>query len=110
MNRWYGKLLGALAGMLLFRFNPLFGALIGLLLGHWFDRGGGGRRDDPYKLFGLTRQASDAEVEQAWRRLISQCHPDRLARAAPELRARAEARARELNAAYDRIRAQRGQR
>ena len=60
-------------------------------------------RENPYRVFGLTADASDAEVDQAYRRLISQYHPDRLEGAAPELRARAEARARELNAAYDRI-------
>ena len=32
MNRWYGKLLGLIAGALLFRPNPLFGAVVGLLL------------------------------------------------------------------------------
>lgn len=35
--RWYGKLLGFIAGALLFRPNPLFGAAFGLLLGHAFD-------------------------------------------------------------------------
>jgi DnaJ-domain-containing protein 1 len=106
MNRWYGKLLGLVAGALLYRPNPLFGAVIGLLLGHAFDvdwfrlR----RRDDPYVELGLTAEASDAEVEQAWRRLISQYHPDRFSGAAPELRAQAEQRARAINAAYDRIR------
>ena len=35
--RWYGKLLGFIAGALLFRPNPLFGAVIGLLIGHAFD-------------------------------------------------------------------------
>ncbi|MEW2973501.1 J domain-containing protein, partial [Pseudomonas juntendi] len=29
--RWYGKLLGFIAGALLFRPNPLFGAVVGLL-------------------------------------------------------------------------------
>ena len=54
-------------------------------------------------VFGLTSDASDAEVDQAWRRLISQYHPDRVAGAAPELQRQAEERSRELNAAYDRI-------
>ena len=35
--RWYGKLLGFIAGALLFRPNPLFGAVVGLLIGHAFD-------------------------------------------------------------------------
>ena len=44
-----------------------------------------------------------AEVEAAYRRLISQYHPDKVAGAAPELREQAEKRARQINAAYDRI-------
>ena len=106
MKRWYGKLFGAIAGILLLRQNPLFGGLVGLLLGHafdadWFRR----RREDPYALLGLTEDASDAEVDLAYRRLIAQYHPDKLAGAAEELRRQAEARSRELNGAYDRIQA-----
>jgi DnaJ-class molecular chaperone len=106
MKRWYGKLLGFFAGAALLRSNPPLGALIGLLIGHAFDvdwfrlR----RHDNPYGVLGLTEDATDAEVEKAYRRLISQYHPDRLAGAAAELRRQAEAKAREINAAYDRIR------
>ena len=83
MKRWYGKLLGFFAGAALFRTNPLFGALVGLLIGHafdidWFRL----RRDNPYAALGLTSDATDAEVDQAYRRLISQYHPDRVAGAA----------------------------
>ena len=83
MKRWYGKLLGFFAGAALFRANPLFGALVGLLIGHafdidWFRL----RRDNPYAALGLTDDATDAEVDQAYRRLISQYHPDRMAGAA----------------------------
>ena len=106
MKRWYGKLFGTIAGILLLRQNPLFGGLVGLLLGHafdadWFRRKGA----DPYAVLGLTDQASDAEVDLAYRRLIAQYHPDRLAGAAEELRRQAEARAREINGAHDRIQA-----
>ena len=106
--RWYGKLLGFVAGALLFRPNPLFGAVVGLLVGHafdsdWFQLG----KDTPYRELGLTREASDAEVDLAYRRLISQYHPDKVAGAAPELRAQAEKRARQINAAYDRIKSMR---
>ena len=106
MNRWYGKLLGMVAGALLFRPNPLFGAVVGLLVGHSFDADWFGlrRRDNPYAELGLAPDASDAEVDQAYRRLISQYHPDKVAGAAPELREQAEKRARAINAAYDRIR------
>ncbi|HZV38159.1 MAG TPA: DnaJ domain-containing protein [Pseudoxanthomonas sp.] len=102
MTRWYGKLLGFIAGWLLMR-HPV-GGLIGLLVGHAFDNDWFSlSRDNPYRVFNLTSDASDAEVDQAYRRLISQYHPDKLAGAAPELRAQAEAKAREINAAYDRI-------
>jgi DnaJ-class molecular chaperone len=100
--RWYGKLLGFVAGWLLMR-HPA-GGLVGLLIGHafdidWFQS----PRDNPYRVFGLTDEASDAEVDQAYRRLISQYHPDRTGGLAPELRQQAEKKAREINAAYDRI-------
>ena len=105
MNRWYGKLLGVVAGALLFRANPLFGAVIGLLLGHAFDSDWFRlrQRENPYAELGLTAEASDAEIDQAYRRLISQYHPDKMAGAAEELRRQAEKKAGEINAAYDRI-------
>ena len=104
MTRWYGKLLGAIAGALLLRGNPLLGALVGLLIGHAFDADWlRSRRDDPYRVLGLTEDASDAEVDLAWRRLIAQYHPDKLTGVADELRRQAEIRARAINAAYDRI-------
>ena len=55
-------------------------------------------------MLGLTDEATDAEVDLAYRRLIAQYHPDRMVGAADELRRQAEARAREINGAYDRIR------
>ena len=80
------------------------GAAIGVLLGHAFDNDWFRlSRDTPYRELGLTREASDAEIDLAYRRLISQYHPDKVAGAAPELRDAAEKRAREINAAYDRI-------
>ena len=108
MKRWYGKLLGAIAGMLLLRGNPLFGLAVGVLVGHAFDADWfKSPRDNPYRVLGLTSDASDAEIDQAYRRLISQYHPDRVAGAAPELRRQAEDKARQINAAYDRIKARR---
>jgi len=104
MKRWYGKLLGFFAGAALLRSNPPLGALIGLLIGHAFDTDWFKlRRDDPYAVLGLTDEASDAEIDLAYRRLIAQYHPDRMNGAADELRRQAEVRAREINAAYDRI-------
>ncbi len=98
-----------IAGFLLVRADPPFGALIGLLLGHAFDAGWFGRsgprdpyREDPYRVLGLTEDASDAQIDLARRRLLGQHHPDRVAEG--EGRRVAEQRTRAINAAYDRIR------
>ena len=102
MKRWYGKFFGLIAGWLLLR-HPA-GGLLGLLIGHAFDSDWFKlSRDNPYRVFNLTSDASDAEVDQAYRRLISQYHPDKMAGVAEELREQAEKKASEINAAYDRI-------
>jgi DnaJ-class molecular chaperone len=101
-TRWYGKVLGFIAGWLLLR-HPA-GAVLGLLLGHAFDADWfRSKRDTPYRVLGLTEDATDAEIDQAYRRLISQYHPDKLAGVAEDLRRQAEDKASEINAAYDRI-------
>ncbi|HBK56881.1 MAG TPA: hypothetical protein DDZ76_11465 [Xanthomonadales bacterium] len=101
--RWYGKIFGVIAGLLLTRGQPA-GALIGLLIGHAFDADWfKSPKPDPYQELGLTEEASDSEVERAYRRLISQYHPDRLAGAAKELRDQAETRAKAINRAYEAI-------
>jgi len=106
MTRWYGKLLGFIAGWLLLRHPG--GGVIGLIIGHAFDADWiFPKKTAPYHVLGLTREATDAEIDQAYRRLISQYHPDRFANASPEERAQAERKAGEINAAYDRIKAQR---
>ena len=109
-TRWYGKLLGFLLGAFLFKAEPPLGALLGLLIGHAFDADWMRLRDDPYRSFGLDETAADEDIDRAYRRLMSQHHPDRFANAPPAQRQRAEAKARELNTAYDRIRALRAPR
>lgn len=62
---------------------------------------------DSYAVLGLDRSASDSEIKRAYRKLISQHHPDKLGDVPDELKRRAEERAREINAAYEKIRAER---
>ena len=63
------------------------------------------RLADAYAALGITADATPAEVKRAYRKLISQNHPDKLAaRGLPEsMRPVAEERSRELNSAYDMI-------
>jgi DnaJ like chaperone protein len=63
---------------------------------------------DPYAVLGIARGVQDSEVKRAYRKLMSQHHPDKLGSDVPEeLKRRAEARAREINAAYERIKSER---
>ncbi|WP_458070300.1 co-chaperone DjlA [Rhodanobacter sp. BL-MT-08] len=63
---------------------------------------------DPYAVLGIDRSADDRAVKRAYRKLISEHHPDRLGDLPEDMRKRAESRASEINAAYDRIKEQRG--
>lgn len=67
---------------------------------------------DAYRVLGLEPQASDAEVKLAYRRLMNQHHPDKLrSRGMPEsMIPVAEAKTREIRAAWDTLRAARGMR
>jgi DnaJ like chaperone protein len=63
---------------------------------------------DPYAVLGIGRDADDRAVKRAYRKLISEHHPDRLGDLPEAMRKRAEARASDINAAYERIKAERG--
>lgn len=63
---------------------------------------------DPYTVLGIGRDVDDRAVKRAYRKLISEHHPDRLGDLPEDMRKRAEARASEINAAYERIKAERG--
>jgi DnaJ like chaperone protein len=76
------------------------------------DSTGGRRRaddpsllDDAYRVLGVPATASDAEVKRAYRKLMSENHPDKLAaKGLPEsMRALAEQKTREITGAYERI-------
>jgi DnaJ like chaperone protein len=59
--------------------------------------------DDAYKVLGVSSEASDQEIKRAYRKLMSENHPDKLAgRGMPEsMREMAEERTREISHAYD---------
>ncbi|EON91704.1 DnaJ-like membrane chaperone protein [Marinobacter lipolyticus SM19] len=59
--------------------------------------------DDAYKALGVSSSASDADIKKAYRKLMSENHPDKLAgRGLPEsMREMAEERTREISHAYD---------
>ncbi len=66
--------------------------------------------EDAYTALGLSPSATDSQVKQAYRRLMSQNHPDKLAgRGLPEsMREMAEQRSREISTAYAVIKEARG--
>jgi hypothetical protein len=114
-TRHLGKIVCVPLGWVLLR-HPI-GGLIGLVIGHLIDAGwlrGPARaaRDEPgvdavdaaYGSLGVSPDASMFEIDQAYRRLMAQYHPDRVAQSEAEVRARAALRASEVNAAYDLIR------
>lgn len=63
---------------------------------------------DPYAVLGIQRDTDDRGIKRAYRKLISEHHPDRLGDLPEDMRRRAESRASEINAAYERIKAERG--
>lgn len=63
---------------------------------------------DPYAVLGLERGVDERSIKRAWRKLMSQNHPDKLGDVPAELKRRAEDRARDINGAYERIKAERG--
>jgi len=83
-----------------------------------WERASGGRargpagqtEEDPYAMLGLTRGASDEQVRATWRQLMRANHPDSLAGrgVAPEFIARASDKVARINAAWDRIKRERG--
>ncbi len=54
-----------------------------------------------YQTLGIDPSASRQEIDCAYRRQISQYHPDKVAMMGDEIRFVAESRTKEINAAYD---------
>jgi len=55
---------------------------------------------DPHDVLGIPTDADEEEVRRAYRRKAAQYHPDKVSHLGPEFRDLAEARMREINAAY----------
>ena len=66
--------------------------------------------EDPYMILGVSRGMGDEEIRLAWRQLMRENHPDSLAsRGVPEeFIARASEKVGRINAAWDRIKRERG--
>jgi DnaJ like chaperone protein len=84
-------------------------------LQHEFSAGTSARAaplDDAYAVLGIAHEADDAAVKRAYRRLMSQHHPDKLvAKGLPEeMMTMATARAQEIRGAYERVKIARGMR
>ncbi|EGM68974.1 co-chaperone DjlA [Shewanella sp. HN-41] len=67
---------------------------------------------DAYNLLGITSDASDQEVKRAYRKLMNEHHPDKLIAKGlpPEMMEIANRKAQDIQAAYDRVKSERGMR
>lgn len=65
---------------------------------------------DPYAVLGLRRDATDQAVRDTWKRLVREHHPDSVAArgVSAEIVRRATGKVAEINAAWDRIKRERG--
>ena len=65
-------------------------------------------RKDPYKVLGIDSSATEDEIKKAYRRLAMKYHPDKVEGMGEEVKKNAEAQFREINEAYEQIKAERG--
>lgn len=69
----------------------------------------GEKSDGEYlKILGLTPGVSNQEISAAYKKLISQYHPDRVASLGPELHELASRKTKEINEAYQMLKKRRG--
>lgn len=54
-----------------------------------------------YRVLGVPENASREQIAEAYKRMISQYHPDKVAHLGHDLRALAETKSKQINAAYD---------
>lgn len=60
-------------------------------------------RKDPYKVLGITKEATDDEVKKAYRKMAMKYHPDRVAGMSEEMQRNAAEQMKEINEAYEQI-------
>ncbi len=56
---------------------------------------------DPYKVLGITKEATDDEVKKAYRKMAMKYHPDRVAGMSEEMQRNAAEQMKEINRAYE---------
>jgi len=59
--------------------------------------------DDPYTVLGISRNSSEEEIKKAYRKLVRQYHPDKVAHLGDEFKALAEERFKQIQQAYQEI-------
>jgi len=62
---------------------------------------------DPYRVLGITSNASDDDVRKAYRKMAMKYHPDRVAGMSEEMQRNAADQMKEINQAYDEIKRRR---
>ena len=62
-----------------------------------------GNAKDPYKVLGISKEATDDEVKRAYRKMAMKYHPDRVAGMGEEMQRNAAEQMKEINEAYEHI-------
>ena len=73
------------------------------MLRRWLSRAMRPPTASPYEVLGVEMTATDAEIEEAWRRLVQENHPDRVANMDQAIRDLAAQRTQQINRAYQEL-------